>query len=99
MAILPPTEKQGGPPQPGGCQKDSARRRCQKGSIRKRGKHRPVIECTLIDSQPETAYNTQATPPKHSKGAVMRRRFQRGAFVQEAGGWYSMWYEAREDGG
>jgi integrase len=26
----------------------------------------------------------------------MRRRFQRGAFVKEAGGWYSMWYESNE---
>jgi len=99
MAIVPPTEKQRRPAQPGGLQKDTARRGYEKSIVRKRGRRRPVIECTFLDSQPETAYNSQATPPKHSKGAVMRRRFQRGAFVQEAGGWYSMWYEAREDGG
>jgi integrase len=44
MAILPPTEKQGGPAQPGGWHKDMARRRYQKGSIRKRGKRNPVWE-------------------------------------------------------
>jgi hypothetical protein len=85
MAIFPPTEKQGGPAQLGGWHKDMARRRDQKGSIRERGERQQVIDCTLLDSQSETAYNTQATPPEHSKGAVMRRRFQRGAFVQEAG--------------
>lgn len=44
MAILPPTEKQGGPAQTGGWQKEMARRRYQKGSIRKRGKRDPVWE-------------------------------------------------------
>ncbi len=44
MAILPPTEKQGGPAETGGWQKEMARRRYQKGSIRKRGKRIPVWE-------------------------------------------------------
>ena len=44
MAILPNTEKQGGLAQIGGWQKDMARRRYQKGSIRKRGKRNPVWE-------------------------------------------------------
>ena len=44
MAILSPTEKQGGPAQLGGWHKDMARRRYQKGSIRKRGKRNPVWE-------------------------------------------------------
>jgi integrase len=44
MAILPPTEKQGGPAQLGGWHKDMARRRYQNGSIRKRGKRNPVWE-------------------------------------------------------
>jgi integrase len=44
MDILPPTEKQGGPAQLGGWHKDMARRRYQKGSIRKRGKRHPVWE-------------------------------------------------------
>jgi len=44
MAILPPTEKQGGPAETGGWQKEMARRRYQKGSIRKRGKRDPVWE-------------------------------------------------------
>jgi integrase len=44
MAILPPTEKQGGPALKGGWQKEMARRRYQKGSIRKRGKRYPVRE-------------------------------------------------------
>jgi integrase len=44
MAILPTTEKQGGPAQTGGWQKEMARRRYQKGSIRKRGKRDPVWE-------------------------------------------------------
>jgi len=44
MTILPPTEKQGGPAQTGGWQKEMARRRYQKGSIRKRGKRNPVWE-------------------------------------------------------
>ena len=44
MAILPPTEKQGGPAQIGGWQKEMARRRYQKGSIRKRGRRKPVWE-------------------------------------------------------
>jgi integrase len=44
MAILPNTEKQGGPVQKGDWQKDMARRRYQKGSIRKRGKRNQVWE-------------------------------------------------------
>ena len=44
MAILPTTEKQGGPVQTGGWQKQMARRRYQKGSIRKRGKRNPAWE-------------------------------------------------------
>ena len=44
MAILPNTEKQGGPAQIGGWQKEMARRRYQKGSIRKRGKRNPAWE-------------------------------------------------------
>lgn len=44
MSILPTTEKQGGPVQKGDWQKDMARRRYQKGSIRKRGKRNPVWE-------------------------------------------------------
>ena len=44
MTILPPTEKQGGPAETGGWQKEMARRRYQKGSIRKRGKRDPVWE-------------------------------------------------------
>jgi integrase len=44
MNILPTTEKQGGPAQQGGWQKEMARRRYQKGSIRKRGKRDPVWE-------------------------------------------------------
>ncbi len=44
MTILPPTEKQGGPVEKGDWQKDMARRRYQKGSIRKRGKRNPVWE-------------------------------------------------------
>jgi len=42
--ILPNTEKQGGPVQFGGWQKQMARRRYQKGSIRKRGTRNPVWE-------------------------------------------------------
>ena len=44
MSILPTTEKQGGPVQKGDWQKDMARRRYQKGSIRKRGKRNQVWE-------------------------------------------------------
>jgi integrase len=44
MTILPPTEKQGGPAETGGWQKEMARRRYQKGCIRKRGKRDPVWE-------------------------------------------------------
>ncbi len=44
MAILPNAEKQGGLAQIGGWQKEMARRRYQKGSIRKRGKRNPVWE-------------------------------------------------------
>jgi integrase len=44
MSILPITEKQGGPVQKGDWQKDMARRRYQKGSIRKRGKRNQVWE-------------------------------------------------------
>src|SRR5208283_1989835 len=44
MAILPITEKQGELAQIGGWQKEMARRRYQKGSIRKRGKRNPVWE-------------------------------------------------------
>ena len=83
MAILPPTEKQGEPAQLGGWPKDIARRRSQMGSVRKRGKREPVIECTLVDSESETAYNTQATPTSRSRRAAMRRRFQTGSFLVE----------------
>src|SRR5437868_13955762 len=54
MAILLNTEKQGGLAQLGGWQ-DMARRRYQKGSIRKRGKRNPVwevqwwVDCILPD--------------------------------------------------
>ena len=44
MTILPTTEKQGGPVEKGDWQKDMARRRYQKGSIRKRGKRNPTWE-------------------------------------------------------
>lgn len=44
MDILPITEKQGGPAYKGGWQKDMARRRYQKGNLRKRGKRCPVWE-------------------------------------------------------
>ena len=44
MTILPTTEKQGGPAEKGDWQKDMARRRYQKGSIRKRGKRNPAWE-------------------------------------------------------
>src|ERR1700674_2656280 len=44
MSILPITEKQGGPVEKGDWQKQMARRRYQKGSIRKRGKRNPVWE-------------------------------------------------------
>ena len=44
MTILPTTEKQGGPAQTGGWQKEMARRRYQKGSLRKRGKRNPAWE-------------------------------------------------------
>ena len=44
MTILPTTEKQGGPVKKGDWQKDMARRRYQKGSIRKRGKRNPTWE-------------------------------------------------------
>lgn len=44
MTILPTTEKQGGPAQTGGWQKQMARRRYQKGSLRKRGKRNPAWE-------------------------------------------------------
>jgi integrase len=44
MTILPPTEKQGGPDPKGDWQKQMARRRYQKGSIRKRGKRNPAWE-------------------------------------------------------
>jgi integrase len=44
MSILPTTEKQGRPVQKGDWQKDMARRRYQKGSIRKRGKRNQVWE-------------------------------------------------------
>src|SRR5712692_2408327 len=44
MTILPNTEKQGGPVQTGGWQDEMARRRYQKGSIRKRGKRNPAWE-------------------------------------------------------
>jgi len=44
MAILPIAEKQGELAQLGGWQKDMARRRYQKGNLRKRGKRNPVCE-------------------------------------------------------
>jgi integrase len=44
MHILLNAEKQGGPVEKGDWQKDMARRRYQKGSIRKRGTHDPVWE-------------------------------------------------------
>ena len=44
MVILPDAEKQREPVQTGGWQKEMARRRYQKGSIRKRGKRNPVRE-------------------------------------------------------
>jgi len=44
MTILPTTEKQGGPVEKGDWQKDMARRRYQKGSIRKRGRRNPTWE-------------------------------------------------------
>ncbi len=44
MRILPSTEKQGELAQLGGWQKEMARRRYQKGNIRKRGKRTPVWE-------------------------------------------------------
>jgi len=44
VAILPNAGKQGGPVQIGGWQKEMARRRYQKGSLRKRGKRNPVWE-------------------------------------------------------
>jgi integrase len=44
MDILPITEKQGGPAQQGGWQKEMARRRYQQGNVRKRGKRNPVWE-------------------------------------------------------
>jgi integrase len=44
MVILPTTEKQGGPVEKGDWQKDMARRRYQKGSVRKRGKRNPTWE-------------------------------------------------------
>src|SRR5580692_5242017 len=40
-----------------------------------------------------------ATPPKRSRRAVMRRRFQTGSFVCERGSWFSMFYQTTEDGG
>lgn len=43
-AILPNAEKQGGPLQSGGWHEEMARRRFQKGSIRKRGQRNPVWE-------------------------------------------------------
>jgi integrase len=44
MDILPTTEKQGGPAYKGGWQKDMARRRYQKGNLRKRGMRNPLWE-------------------------------------------------------
>jgi integrase len=44
VAILPNTEKQGELAQSGGWQKQMARRRYQKGSVRKRGQRNPVWE-------------------------------------------------------
>lgn len=44
MDILPITEKQGGPAYQGGWQRDMARRRYQKGNLRKRGRRNPVWE-------------------------------------------------------
>jgi len=44
MTILPNTEKQGELSQTGGWQKKMARRRYQKGNVRKRGKRNPVWE-------------------------------------------------------
>ncbi len=44
MAILPNAEKQGGPVQIGGWHKEMARRRYQRGSVRKRGAREPVWE-------------------------------------------------------
>ena len=44
MDILPITEKQGGPAYKGGWHKDMARRRYQKGNLRKRGKRNPLWE-------------------------------------------------------
>jgi len=52
----------------------------------------------LISSQ-ALSYTQTATPPKHSKGAVMRRRFQAGYFSIESGGYYSYWYADTDDGG
>ena len=55
MIILPNAEKQGELSQTGGWQKQMARRRYQKGSIRKRGKRNPVwevqwwVDCILPD--------------------------------------------------
>src|SRR5712691_11383532 len=44
VVILPNTEKQGELSQTGGWQKQMARRRYQKGSVRRRGKRNPVWE-------------------------------------------------------
>ena len=44
MTILPNAEKQGELAQSGGWQKEMARRRYQKGNIRKRGKRNPIWE-------------------------------------------------------
>src|ERR1700689_531958 len=44
-------------------------------------------------------YVAAANPRKHSKGAVMRRRFQTGCFRVENGGFYSYWYATTDDGG
>src|SRR5271163_1634598 len=52
----------------------------------------------LISSQ-APSYTQPATPPKHSKGAVVRRRFQTGSFTVESGGFYSYWYADTGDGG
>jgi integrase len=43
-------------------------------------------------------YGLPATLPHTGKGPVMRRRFQKGTFVKEAGGFYSMWYADSDRG-
>jgi hypothetical protein len=93
MTIVPNAEKQGELVQLGGWQKEMARRRYQKGNLRKRGKRNPVWElqwwtdCINLDGtlgrRRESTILAYA-PPKCAE--LARSRFSAGVNAREGGG-------------